>query len=77
MHTACNVGYMILHNAQYNIYIFHDGMSLYWTYTAIVHALLSMLYAIYIIQFMVCIVKHQVILNMQFYAAQSWKALLS
>ena len=75
MHTACNVGYMMLHNAQYNIYIFHDGMSLYWTYNAIIHALLSMLYAIYIIQYMVCIVKHQVILNMQFYAAQSWKAL--
>ena len=67
----------MLHNAQYTIYIFLDGMSLYIGLLAIIHVLLSMLYAIYIIQYMVCIVKHQVILNMQFYAAQSWKALLS
>ena len=53
----------------------HD--TIYWTYTAVIHALLSILYAIYIVWYMVYIVKHQVVLNMQFYAAQSWKALLS
>ena len=67
-----------MHNVYNAIFIFsRSHVSIYWTYTAVIHALMPMLYAIYIIQYMVCIVKHQVILYMQFYAAQSWKALLS